>query len=238
MIFDPPLMSGLLLRRYQRFLADVQLADGTVITAHTPNTGSMLGCCTPGARVWLRDSGNPARKYRHTWEVVEADGGTLVGINTSVVNRLVIEAVESGIITGLQGYGRVRQEVKYGLEGSRIDLLLEGRAQEPRDCYVEIKNVTARDDSGRALFPDAVSQRGAKHLRELAAMVSAGHRAVIFYCVQRGDATALRPADEIDPVYGHTLRQALAAGVEAMAYVGEVTPEAIRLARPLPVVCP
>jgi sugar fermentation stimulation protein A len=235
MTFDPPLLEGVLLRRYQRFLADVLLPDGSQITAHTPNTGSMLGCCAPGSRVWLRDSGNPERKYRHTWEVVEVESGTRVGINTGIVNRLVIEAVEGGIVRELQGYGRVRQEVKYGREGSRIDLLLEA-GPDGRACYVEIKNVTARDPAGLAIFPDAVSERGRKHLRELAAMVEEGHRAVIFFCVQREDVEALRPADEIDPAYGRTLREVTAAGVEALACVAEVSSGAVRLVRPVPVV--
>jgi sugar fermentation stimulation protein A len=237
MKFSPPLVEGVLLRRYKRFLADVQLPDGRLITAHTPNTGSMLGCCTPGSRVWLRDSGSATRKYRHTWELVEVECGVAVGINTAIVNGLVAEAIDNGVIGELAGYGRLRQEVRYGQENSRIDLLLEEGA-DGRDCYVEIKNVTARDGEGFAMFPDAVSTRGAKHLRELAAMVAAGHRAVIFFCVQRGDIHTVRPADEIDPAYGQALRTALASGVEALAYAATVTPEGIALSRPLPVVCP
>jgi sugar fermentation stimulation protein A len=143
--------------------------------------------------------------------------------------------VEGGIVRELQGYGRVRQEVKYGREGSRIDLLLEA-GPDGRACYVEIKNVTARDPAGLAIFPDAVSERGRKHLRELAAMVEEGHRAVIFFCVQREDVEALRPADEIDPAYGRTLREVTAAGVEALACVAEVSSGAVRLVRPVPVV--
>ncbi len=237
MKFTPPLIEGVLLRRYKRFLADVQLPDGSVITAHTPNTGSMLGCCTPGSRVWLRDSGSATRKYRHTWELVEVECGVAVGINTAIVNGLVAEAIDNGVIGELAGYGGLRQEVRYGQENSRIDLLLEEGA-DGRDCYVEIKNVTARDGEGFAMFPDAVSARGTKHLRELAAMVAAGHRAVIFFCVQRGDTHTVRPADEIDVVYGQTLRAVLASGVEALAYAATVTPEGIALSRPLPVVCP
>lgn len=235
MKFEQPLQEAILLRRYKRFLADVRLPDGSEITVHTPNTGSMMGCCTPGSRVWLRDSGNPKRKYRHSWEIVEAAPEVLVGINTGVVNRLVTEAIESGVVTELQGYERVRQEVRYGRENSRIDLLLEGGST--ADCYVEIKNVTAADESV-AIFPDAVSARGTKHLRELMAMVEEGCRAVLLFCVQRGDVDRVRPADEIDALYGQTLREALDAGVEAVAYRAKVTPEALTLCEPLPVVCP
>jgi sugar fermentation stimulation protein A len=234
MRFATPLKEGILLRRYQRFLADVRFPDGSVVTAHSPNTGSMLGCCAPGSRVWLQDTGSLTRKYPHSWELVEVDEGIRVGINTSVVNTLVKEAIGSGIVTELQGYGRIRQEVKYGRENSRIDLLLDQGADR-RACYVEIKNVTARDQDSFAIFPDAVSERAAKHLRELAAMAAAGNRSVIFFCVQRGDVGGVRPADEIDPGYGRALRDALAAGVEAVAYCAEVNPEAISLAKSLPV---
>jgi sugar fermentation stimulation protein A len=237
MNFDPPLLEAILLRRYKRFLADVRLPDGSEITVHTPNTGSMLGCCTPGSRVWLRDSGSSTRKYRHSWEMVEATPGVPVGINTGIVNRLVTEAIEDGTIAELGGYAQIRQEVRYGQENSRIDLLLQQGA-DGRDCYVEIKNVTARDAAGFAMFPDAVSARGTKHLRELGAMVAAGQRAVIFFCVQRGDVHTVRPADEIDTAYGQALRAALAGGVEALAYVARVEPRGIALERPLPVVCP
>jgi len=233
--FDQPLQPGILLRRYKRFLADVQLPDGSTLTAHTPNTGSMLGCAEPGSRVWLRDSGNPERKYRYSWELVENSAGTLIGINTGIVNRLVTEAIAQGVATTLQGYRSIRQEVRYGSENSRIDLLLEG---DDVPCYVEIKNVTALDDSGCAIFPDAVSSRGSKHLRELMQVVAQGQRGVICFCVQRGDARAVRPADEIDAVYGRTLREAVAAGVEALALVAEVTPQGIALQRALPVILP
>ena len=235
MQFDYLLLCGTLLRRYKRFLADVRLADGSVLTAHTPNTGSMLGCSEPGSRVWLRDADNPKRKYRYAWELVENDDGVLIGINTGIVNRLVREAIDSGAISELQGYGAIRQEVAYGTQGSRIDLLLEDDGRPP--CYVEIKNVTAADGAGNAIFPDAVSSRGSKHLRELMQVVAAGGRGVILFCVQRGDVRQVRPADAIDPLYGETLRRAIAAGVEALAYGAEVTPEGVTLCRALPVVC-
>lgn len=233
MEFAEPLLEGTLLRRYKRFLADIELADGSVITAHTPNTGSMLGCAEPGSRVWLRAVDNPARKYPYAWELVENHAGVMIGINTGVVNRLVGEAIVTGVAAELQGYDAMRQEVRYGSERSRIDLLLEGGGRPA--CYVEIKNVTALDADGTAFFPDAVSARGSKHLRELMQVVAQGQRGVICFCVQRGDAVAVRPADEIDPLYGRTLREALAAGVEAVAYRAAVTPQSVVLDAALPV---
>lgn len=233
--FSKPLIEGILVRRYKRFLADVELSDGRVITAHTPNTGSMQGCSTPGSRVWLTDSGNPARKYPMSWELVETAPEVLVGINTALPNRLVREGIESGTIAELAGYGNIRTEVPYGKENSRIDLLLEdGHAG---FCYVEVKNVTLAKD-GIGLFPDAVSRRGSKHLRELEEMASLGHRAVIFFCVQRNDVREVRPADAIDPVYGTSLRQAIASGVETLAYRALVSPAGVQLERPIPVLCP
>lgn len=234
MRFETPLVAGTLLKRYQRFLADVRLDDGTLVTAHTPNTGSMRGCAEPGSRVWLRDSGNPERKYPLSWELVRTPEGVMVGINTTLANRLVREGIETGAISELAGYGSIRQEVRYGAN-SRIDLLLQADGRP--DCYVEVKNVTLVE-GGIAYFPDAVTSRGTKHLRELAAMVAAGHRAVIFFCVQRDDASEVRPADAIDPTYGQALRNVLAHGVEALAYGAEPTPTGIELDRPLPVVAP
>ncbi len=235
MQFDTPLTEGILIRRYKRFLADITLADGERITAHTPNTGSMLGCAEPGSRVWLSHSGNPRRKYAYSWELVEVAPGVTVGINTHLPNRLVAEGIENGIITELQGYDALRREVRYGEENSRIDLLLAGHAYHA-DCYVEVKNVTAVIDNGIALFPDAVSTRGSKHLRELALMAEQGYRAVILFCVQRGDVMEVRPADAIDPVYGRTLRESLDRGVEALAYRARVSPHEAVLFESLPVV--
>ncbi|MCK5639300.1 MAG: DNA/RNA nuclease SfsA [Gammaproteobacteria bacterium] len=236
MKFDQPLQQGILIKRYKRFLADVEFPNGEVITAHSPNTGSMLGCCAPGRRVWLRDSNNPKRKCRFGWEMIEVAPDNLVGINTGLSNTLVSEAIEAGVITELQGYESIRQEVKYGNENSRIDLLLQG--DDRPDCYVEIKNVTAANKTGMAFFPDAVSARGTKHLRELMAMVDAGYRAVLIFSVQRADVNAVRPADEIDPLYGKTLREALANGVEVIAYGARISPDDISLERSLPVLCP
>ncbi|MEE8388509.1 MAG: DNA/RNA nuclease SfsA [Acidiferrobacterales bacterium] len=234
MKFEQPLLEARLIQRYKRFLADVELPNGSQLTAHTPNTGAMLGCAEPGSRVWLRDTANPKRKYIYSWELVEASSGALVGINTGLPPKLVQEAIADGRIAELQGYKILRREVRYGLENSRIDLLLQDGSAP--DCYVEVKNVTAITQGGVAIFPDAVSARGSKHLRELMQMVKQGYRAVIFYCVQRQDAESLSPADVIDPEYGETLRRAMAAGVEAIAYRATVSPQEIRLADRLPVV--
>jgi len=235
MNYDKILVQGILIRRYKRFLADVELENGSLVTAHTPNTGSMKGCSTPGSPVWLIDSGNPDRKYPLSWELVEAAPGVLVGINTSLPNKLVREGIEQGVVSELQGYENIRSEVRYGNEKSRIDLLLENGPGGM--CYVEVKNVTMVENN-IGFFPDAVSERGTKHLRELIGVVKEGHRGVIFYCVQRSDAEQIRPADLIDPVYGKTLRQAISAGVEAIAYQATVTTSAVCLHNRLPVICP
>ncbi len=220
----PPLILGTLIKRYKRFLADIELADGSVVTAHCPNSGSMLGCNLPGLPVYLSESPNPNRKLPYTWELVQVDG-FWVGLNTMLPNRLAEEAILDGTIVELQGYERLRREVPYGSERSRIDILLEG---EQGRCYVEVKNVTLVE-GGLALFPDAVTERGQKHLRELMAVIRNGDRGVILFTVQRGDGAAVAPADAIDPVYGRLLREAVANGVEALAYRARVEPEAIRL---------
>lgn len=228
------LVEGRLIRRYKRFLADIQL-DAGVITAACPNTGSLMGCCEPGSRVWLSESDSATRKYRHTWELVEV-GKVMVGINTALPNALVAEAIGDGTIGELAGYASVRREVAFGEERSRVDLLLAGEGRP--DCYVEVKNVTAAASRGVALFPDCVSERGSKHLRELMRLKARGLRPVQLYCVQRGDVNEVRPADGIDHEYGRTLREAIAAGVEVLAYRARVTPGEIRLAERIPVVCP
>lgn len=232
MRFDSPLVPGRLLRRYKRFLADVRLDDGTCITAHCPNTGAMLGCQAGDARVWLSVSERPGRKYRHTWELVEVAPDNLVGIHTGRSNGLVREALASGLLPELSGYGAVRPEVRLAEQGSRIDFLLEGHASAPR-CFLEVKNVTAAVEDGVALFPDAVSRRGTRHMQHLAACCRAGDRAALVYCVQRADVSEVRPADGIDPAYGDALREAMDAGVEVYALGATVTPDAVVLQRRL-----
>lgn len=217
------------MRRYKRFLADVQLADGSEVTVHCPNSGSMMGCAEPGSTVLLSRSANLARKYPFTWELVKV-GTTWVGINTGRPNSLVREAVCEGTVPELAGYDTIRPEVRYG-KNSRIDLLLSGPAGL---CYVEVKNVTLVDGE-TARFPDAVTKRGQKHLLELVQVVREGGRGVIFFVVQRGDARRVEPADGIDPEYGRLLRRAVEQGVEALAYQARVEPEGIRLAKRLPI---
>ena len=225
----PLLFAGTLVKRYKRFLADVLLEDGSQVTVHCPNSGSMKGCAVPGSRVFLSRSDNPKRKYPLGWELVEADG-FWAGINTGLPNQLTREAIENGTVAELQGYASIRPEVLYG-EHSRIDLLLEGPTGR---CFVEVKNVTLVED-GRALFPDAVTTRGQKHLHELMRVVREGDRGVIFFTVQRGDGASVSPADLIDPEYGRLLRLASANGVEVLAYRALVTPEEIKLTERLPV---
>ncbi len=228
MTFAKPLIPGVLIRRYQRFLADVDLG-GETVTAHCPNPGTMMGLNAPGARVWLSKSDNAARRLSHTLEIVEAAVGSqhhLVGINTGHPNRLVEGAIRNGTIAELQGYSELRREVRYG-QNSRIDLLLSGADGPP--CYVEVKNVHLVREAGRAEFPDCVTARGAKHLREMAAMVSAGHRAVLVFCVQRADAGGFSLAGDIDPAYVAAFAEALAAGVECLVYRCHISLEAIRI---------
>ncbi len=209
-------MKATLIKRYKRFLADVELEDGQQITVHTANTGSMAGCAIPGTTVWLSNSHNPKRKYLYSWEIASTESGQKIGINTHLANALVKEAIEQGRINELKDFERVQTEVPYGQEKSRIDLLLT-RA-DGQQCYIEVKNVTASFEPGVAAFPDAVTARGSKHLRELEWAVQQGHRALIFFCVQREDCQTVRVADEIDPLYARTLQEVMAKGVEVLAY--------------------
>jgi len=234
MRFPTPLVPGRLVQRYKRFLADVDLDSGERVTATCPNTGSMMGLVAPGSRVWLSESDSPTRKYRHTWELVEADlgaGPAIVGINTGHPNKLVQEAIEGGLVPGLKGFPVLKREQKYGVN-SRIDILLE--CPKKGLCYVEVKNVHLSRKAGLAEFPDSVTERGVKHLQELTAMVAAGHRAVMVYLVQRSDAKRLAFAEDIDKAYVAALRTAMAAGVEAVALACRISPEEIAVARKIP----
>jgi len=225
----PPLVRGTLVKRYKRFLADVILENGTTVTAHCPNTGSMTDCCEPGRPVYLSVHDNPKRKYPHTWELIQMPE-SLVGVNTLVPNRLVKQAVLTGQVAELAGYAEVRSEVRMGAR-SRVDLMLQDDKR--GTCHVEIKNCTMVRN-GRAYFPDAVTTRGLKHLHELAALVSKRNRSVMFYLIQRMDAEEFRPADPIDPAYGKALRQAVAQGVEILAYDVQIDLRGIRLNRRRP----
>ncbi|HEY2920123.1 MAG TPA: DNA/RNA nuclease SfsA [Candidatus Binatia bacterium] len=217
MRFPSRLIRGTLVQRYKRFLADVRLANGEIVTAHCTNTGSMMGCKDPGSVVYISKCGNANRKLAYTWELIQANR-TWVGINTMHPNRLVAEAVQSGLIRELCGYESIRREVKINTH-SRLDLCLEGGNG---CCFVEVKNVTLAID-GAAAFPDAVSERATRHLKELIRLKRKGQRAAIVFVIQRDDCDYFRPADEIDAEYGRWLRRAVKAGVEALPYVAKVT---------------
>lgn len=215
MRFQTPLVPARLIRRYKRFLADAVLeADGREITAHAPNSGAMLGLADPGMRIWLEPNDDPRKKLKFGWRLVELDGGHFAGIDTGVPNRVVGEALRAGQIEALRSYNNVRAEVPYAGR-SRVDFLLT----EPGlpDVYLEVKNVHLRREGALAEFPDCVTARGAKHLQDLAAMVTEGHRAVMLYLVQRTDCTHVSLAQDLDPTYHATFREAQAAGVEVMA---------------------
>ncbi|MEM7306783.1 MAG: DNA/RNA nuclease SfsA [Planctomycetota bacterium] len=231
MRFDEPPLIGRFLRRYKRFFTDVELPSGEVLTAHCPNTGSLLGCKEEGARVLLRDSHDDKRKLRYTWQAIEVDG-TWVNVDTGLPNRVVFEAIQAKSLGPLRGYREAKREVKYGTN-SRIDVLLtDHRTRRGEKCYVEVKNTTLVD--GRAgLFPDAVTERGRKHLGELTRVVEEGHRAVQLFFVSRSDVTTFRPADDIDPAYGEALREAAEAGVEVLAYRARVTEDELDVDRKL-----
>ena len=229
MKFPEPLLRGKLIKRYKRFLADIELDDGRVVTAHCANSGSMLSLNVPGAEVWLSPANNPKRKLKFTWELIDIDG-FLAGSNTSLPNKIVQEAIEEDRVEELAGYASLRREVKYGVN-SRIDILLE--SDDLPKCYVEIKSVTMKRRKP-AEFPDAVTTRGAKHLRELTNQVQNGDRAVMLYLVQREDCDRFSIAGDIDPGYAEALTAAQNGGVEMLCYGCRVGPEEIKLSRKLP----
>ncbi|MEM8792865.1 MAG: DNA/RNA nuclease SfsA [Pseudomonadota bacterium] len=228
MKFETPLIPGRLIRRYKRFLADIELEDGREVTAHCANPGAMLGVADPGSRVWVAPNDDPKRKLKFSWKLVELGGGHFAGIDTSVPNRVVGEALAAGLIPGLEG--KIRAEVKYGAN-SRVDFLVTGA--DGAKTFVEVKNVHLMREEGLAEFPDSVTARGAKHLRDLAAEVAAGHRAVMLYCVQRTDCARLDFAGDLDPAYLAAFIEARAAGVEAIAWACRISTAEIVLDRPL-----
>ncbi len=233
MKFEPPLQQGRLLRRYKRFLADIETSTGELLTLHCPNTGSMLNCMSEGAAVWFSRSNDPKRKLPGTWEVGETPHGRLALINTARANTLVEEALRAGVISELNGFTGLRREVPYGQERSRVDFCLEYPSG---TAFVEVKSVTLGfADSSVAAFPDARTERGAKHLRELAALARAGVRAVQLYCVNLSGISAVRAAEEIDPQYAAALREAHLAGVEVLAYGVDISPDEVRVVRRLEV---
>lgn len=238
MRFGLPLIPALLARRYKRFLADVVLESGDMTTVHVANPGAMTGLDRPFSRVWLSDSQNPLRKLLYTWELVETDlgnGNELVGVNTVLPNQLVADALETGLIPQLRGYSSIRREVKYG-SNSRVDYLLEGSPRAP--CYLEVKNVHLMRKRGLAEFPDCVTNRGARHLDDLAAVAAAGARAVQLYVIQIPSAERFGVAADIDPAYAAAFRRAKAKGVEIMAWRCAVSLDGIDIVAPVPLVAP
>ncbi|MCF2871745.1 DNA/RNA nuclease SfsA [Octadecabacter sp. G9-8] len=229
MRFATPLVSGRLIRRYMRFLSDVELDDETIVKAHCPNPGSMMGLKDAGMRVWLEGNDDPKKKLDWGWRLAET-GGAFVGIDTGAANGVVAEALAKGI-EGLDGYDTIRPEVKYR-EKSRVDFLLS--ASDRPDCYLEVKSVTLMRDAGHAEFPDSVTARGAKHLGDLAAMVQQGHRAVLLFLVQRTDCTHVSVAADLDPTYAAAFTAAMDAGVEVMCFDCEISPDGITMAVRLP----
>ena len=236
MLFLSPLIPATLARRYKRFLADVVLDNGDPITVHVANPGAMTGLDRPQSRIWLSDSGNPLRKYRCTWELVEVDFGRgleLVGVNTGQPLALTAEAIARGLIPELRDYASVRREAKYGLR-SRIDFLLEEPGRPI--CYLEVKNVHLMREPQLAEFPDCVTERGAKHVRELARMRADGARAVMLYVIQIPSADRFAIARDIDAAYGAAFEEARRAGVEMLAWRCSVGLAGIEIAAPVPIV--
>jgi sugar fermentation stimulation protein A len=224
----PPLLQGTLVKRYKRFFADVALEDGSIVTAHCPNTGPMSGVSTPGSAVALSKSTNPARKLAYTWEMIQSEG-VWIGINTALPNRIVHQGLLQHAFPELETYNTVQPEVSYGTENSRIDFLLTG---DKKPSYVEVKNTTwtrLLSEGRQALFPDCVTTRGQKHLRELTRMAESGDRSAVIFFVNRSDCRSFCSGDEADPLYGQLLRQAVAQGMLALPYCFETTLETVRL---------
>lgn len=223
MHFSPTLIETKLVKRYKRFLADVELADGEIITVHCANPGSMMGLTEPGNRAWISDSQNPKRKLRYSLEIIEVNG-VMVGVNTSHPNKLARETLENGLIPELSGFDNIRTEVKYG-KNSRIDILLE--KQNDKDIFVEVKNVHFVRTSGIHEFPDSVTARGAKHLMEMANEVNKGNRAAMVYIIQRNDGDVFKLANDLDPEYAKAFKYAASQGVEAYAVCCDVRTDGI-----------
>jgi len=232
MQFSPPLIKGKLIKRYKRFLADIILDSGEEITAHCANTGAMTGCMPTGANVWLSVSDNPKRKYPHSWQLVEVAPNTLACINTGLTNKLAHEALLNNQIKELSNFDNCRSEVPYGDEGSRVDFVL---AFAEKSVYVEVKHVTLSTEAGVGSFPDAVTKRGQKHLRELIQQVKCGDRAVLLFIIMRTDVNLVAPADAIDAEYGYLLRKAVKEGVEVIAYGANIEPTGLKINRAIPI---
>ena len=231
MKFATPLVPARLIRRYKRFLADIRLEDGTEVTAHCANPGSMMGLAEPGSRIWVEPNDDPKKKLKYGWRLVDHENGHFTGVDTGVPNRALKDALIAHQVPGLPDYQLGRPEVKYS-QNSRIDFLLTGHGP---DNYLEVKSVTLSRQPGLAEFPDSVTARGTKHLNDLADMARAGHDAVIFYLVQRTDCDAMTLAADIDPAYAQAFARAMAAGVRVLAQRCDITPQQITLGDPIPV---
>ncbi|MDG3088964.1 DNA/RNA nuclease SfsA [Vibrio hannami] len=231
MHFEPKLKSAKLIKRYKRFLADIELEDGTVTTIHCANTGAMTGCADAGNTVWYSTSDNPKRKYPHSWEISQSPAGDMICVNTARANTLVVEAIENGTISELSGYDTLKTEVKYGQENSRIDIYLSSEGRAP--CFVEVKSVTLLETEGQGYFPDAVTTRGQKHIRELQEMVNNGNRAILFFAVLHSGIEKMSVAHHIDANYSQLLKQAKEVGVEVLCYKAELSESEIRLVSPV-----
>ena len=232
MIFDPPLEQATLLRRYKRFLADLKTGTGQSLTVHCPNTGAMLGCAEPGSEAWYSTSDNAKRKYPNTLEVIVSANGR-VGVNTARANHLVREALEGGTLAPFTNMRLVQTEAAIPDESGRFDFLLEDGSGVP--CWVEVKNMTLCDETGRGSFPDAVSERAVKHVNALVRRVEAGEEAALVFCVQHTGVLRATLADEIHPAYAAAVRAAAEAGVAVHAFGCRIEPDEIRLEFPLPV---
>lgn len=234
MLYGKKLIKGRLVKRYKRFLADVKLDDGSIVTAHCANTGAMTGCAEPGWQVWLSHSDNPKRKLAYSWELVKTDQAHWIGINTHKANDLVAEALADNRIPELKGYTHIKREAKYGVENSRADFLLYD--EQRQDCYVEVKSVTLLQDQ-QGYFPDTVTVRGQKHLRELAQLVSEGKRSVLLFCVQHSGIDSVKVARHIDAAYAREFIKAKAKGVEILVYSVSMSPEKIFINQSIPFKC-
>lgn len=230
MRFQTDLVPARLIRRYKRFLADCRLDDGREVTAHCANPGSMMGLATEGMKIWLEPNEDPKKKLKFGWRLIEHEDGNFTGVDTSVPNRALRETLEQRLIPELAAYHNVRPEVKYG-ENSRIDFLLTQEGSP--DCYVEVKSVTLSRTQGQAEFPDSVTKRGAKHLFELSNMVTLGHRAVMFYLVQRTDCATFTLAGDIDSTYQTAYLEARDLGVETLCFSTNITPQDITIGTPI-----
>lgn len=237
MKFDPPLKQGKLIKRYRRFLTDIQTDNNEIITIHCPNTGSMLNCLLPDSQMWYEISQDPNRKTKGTWVIATTPFNRIANVNTHLANKLVEEALENKVIDLGIPYTKLQREVKYGNENSRIDIRLTHESPVGESfTYIEVKSVTLGfENSNIAAFPDAVTTRGTKHLRELTELAKSGINAVLLYCVNLEGINGVRPADEIDPEYGKALRVAAENGVRIIAYATSISPDEIKITHEIPV---